>query len=70
VLPVSRELGIDPFGEKLNPTAAQSRRHPYGMTGGANHAHAAERSETLTARSGSRDAVSAAARMAMLVERL
>jgi acetyl-CoA C-acetyltransferase len=34
VLPVVRELGIDPFGEKLNPNGgAIALGHPYGMTG-------------------------------------
>jgi acetyl-CoA C-acetyltransferase len=34
VLPVSRELGIDPFGEQLNPHGgAIALGHPYGMTG-------------------------------------
>jgi acetyl-CoA C-acetyltransferase len=34
VLPVARELGIDPFGEKLNPNGgAIALGHPYGMTG-------------------------------------
>jgi acetyl-CoA C-acetyltransferase len=34
VLPVCRELGIDPFGEKLNPHGgAIAVGHPYGMTG-------------------------------------
>ena len=34
VLPVSRELGIDPFGKKLNPHGgAIALGHPYGMTG-------------------------------------
>jgi acetyl-CoA C-acetyltransferase len=34
VLPVCRELGIDPFGEKLNPHGgAIALGHPYGMTG-------------------------------------
>jgi acetyl-CoA C-acetyltransferase len=34
VIPVSRELGIDPFGEKLNPNGgAIALGHPYGMTG-------------------------------------
>jgi acetyl-CoA C-acetyltransferase len=34
VLPVSQELGIDPFGEKLNPHGgAIALGHPYGMTG-------------------------------------
>ncbi len=34
VLPVSREVGIDPFGEKLNPHGgAIALGHPYGMTG-------------------------------------
>src|SRR5439155_16812368 len=34
VLPVSWELGIDPFGDKLNPHGgAIALGHPYGMTG-------------------------------------
>jgi acetyl-CoA C-acetyltransferase len=34
VLPVCRELGIDPFGDKLNPHGgAIALGHPYGMTG-------------------------------------
>jgi acetyl-CoA C-acetyltransferase len=34
VLPVCRELGVDPFGEKLNPHGgAIALGHPYGMTG-------------------------------------
>jgi acetyl-CoA C-acetyltransferase len=34
VLPVCRELGIDPFGETLNPHGgAIALGHPYGMTG-------------------------------------
>jgi acetyl-CoA C-acetyltransferase len=34
VLPVAREPGIDPFGEKLNPHGgAIALGHPYGMTG-------------------------------------
>jgi acetyl-CoA C-acetyltransferase len=34
VIPVARELGIDPFGEKLNPHGgAIALGHPYGMTG-------------------------------------
>jgi acetyl-CoA C-acetyltransferase len=34
VLPVSLELGIDPFGEQLNPHGgAIALGHPYGMTG-------------------------------------
>ncbi len=34
VLPVCRELGVDPFGEKLNPNGgAIALGHPYGMTG-------------------------------------
>jgi acetyl-CoA C-acetyltransferase len=34
VLPVCREFGIDPFGEKLNPHGgAIALGHPYGMTG-------------------------------------
>jgi acetyl-CoA C-acetyltransferase len=34
VIPVCREVGIDPFGEKLNPHGgAIALGHPYGMTG-------------------------------------
>jgi len=34
VLPVCRELGVDPFGEQLNPNGgAIALGHPYGMTG-------------------------------------
>jgi acetyl-CoA C-acetyltransferase len=34
VLPVCRELSVDPFGEKLNPHGgAIALGHPYGMTG-------------------------------------
>src|SRR5712691_1630975 len=34
VLPVCRELGVDPFGEQLNPHGgAIALGHPYGMTG-------------------------------------
>jgi acetyl-CoA C-acetyltransferase len=34
VLPVCREVGIDPFGEKMNPHGgAIALGHPYGMTG-------------------------------------
>jgi acetyl-CoA C-acetyltransferase len=34
VIPVCRELGIDPFGEQLNPHGgAIALGHPYGMTG-------------------------------------
>ena len=34
VIPVCRELGVDPFGEKLNPNGgAIALGHPYGMTG-------------------------------------
>jgi acetyl-CoA C-acetyltransferase len=34
VLPVCRDLGIDPFGEQLNPHGgAIALGHPYGMTG-------------------------------------
>ena len=34
VLPVCREVGVDPFGDKLNPNGgAIALGHPYGMTG-------------------------------------
>jgi acetyl-CoA C-acetyltransferase len=34
VLPVCREVGVDPFGDKLNPHGgAIALGHPYGMTG-------------------------------------
>jgi acetyl-CoA C-acetyltransferase len=34
VLPVCREIGVDPFSDKLNPNGgAIALGHPYGMTG-------------------------------------
>ena len=34
VIPVCREVGVDPFGDKLNPNGgAIALGHPYGMTG-------------------------------------
>ena len=44
VLPVCRELGVDPWSDKLNPHGgAIAVGHPYGMTGRADHEHAAQR---------------------------
>ncbi len=44
VLPVCRELGVDPFGKRLNPHGgAIALGHPYGMTGARIMSHAAQR---------------------------
>ncbi len=72
VLPVCRELGIDPFGEVLNPHGgAIALGHPYGMTGARimctllNHLQTHDRTiglETMCVGGGQG--------MAMIVERL
>ena len=63
VLPVCRELGVDPFGEKLNPHGgAIALGHPYGMTGARIMCTLLNDLEKSTARSGSRRCASAAAR--------
>ena len=64
VLPVCRELGIDPFGEKLNPHGgAIALGHPVRHDRRADHVHAAQRPrDATTRRSASRRCASAAAR--------
>jgi len=72
VLPVCRELGIDPFGEKLNPHGgAIALGHPYGMTGARIMCTLLNDLETLDATIGLETmCVGGGQGMAMLVERL
>jgi acetyl-CoA C-acetyltransferase len=72
VLPVCRELGIDPFGEKLNPHGgAIALGHPYGMTGARIMSTLLNDLETLDATVGLETmCVGGGQGMAMLVERL
>ena len=72
VLPVCRELGIDPFGEKLNPHGgAIALGHPYGMTGARIMNTLLNDLETLDATIGLETmCVGGGQGMAMLVERL
>jgi acetyl-CoA C-acetyltransferase len=72
VLPVSRELGIDPFGEKLNPHGgAIALGHPYGMTGARIMNTLLNDLETLDKTIGLETmCVGGGQGMAMLVERL
>src|ERR687897_500309 len=72
VLPVCRELGIDPFGEKLNPHGgAIARGHPYGMTGARIMCTLLNDLETLDGTIGLETmCVGGGQGMAMLVERL
>src|SRR4029077_19782197 len=72
VLPVCRELGIDPFGEKLNPHGgAIALGHPYGMTGARIMGTLLNDLETLDATIGLETmCVGGGQGMAMLVERL
>jgi acetyl-CoA C-acetyltransferase len=72
VLPVSRELGIDPFGEKLNPHGgAIALGHPYGMTGARIMCTLLNDLETLDGTVGLETmCVGGGQGMAMLVERL
>jgi acetyl-CoA C-acetyltransferase len=72
VLPVSWELGIDPFGEKLNPHGgAIALGHPYGMTGARIMCTLLNDLETLDATIGLETmCVGGGQGMAMLVERL
>jgi acetyl-CoA C-acetyltransferase len=72
VLPVCRELGLDPFGEKLNPHGgAIALGHPYGMTGARIMATLLNDLETLGATIGLEAmCVGGGQGMAMLVERL
>jgi acetyl-CoA C-acetyltransferase len=72
VLPVCRELGIDPFGEQLNPHGgAIALGHPYGMTGARIMNTLLNDLETLDATIGLETmCVGGGQGMAMLVERL
>jgi acetyl-CoA C-acetyltransferase len=72
VLPVCRELGIDPFGEKLNPHGgAIALGHPYGMTGARIMCTLLNDLETLDAEIGLETmCVGGGQGMAMLLQRL
>jgi acetyl-CoA C-acetyltransferase len=72
VLPVSGELGIDPFGEKLNPHGgAIALGHPYGMTGARIMGTLLNDLETLDGTIGLETmCVGGGQGMAMIVERL
>jgi acetyl-CoA C-acetyltransferase len=72
VLPVSRELGIDPLGEKLNPHGgAIALGHPYGMTGARIMCTLLNDLETIDGTIGLETmCVGGGQGMAMLVERL
>jgi acetyl-CoA C-acetyltransferase len=72
VLPVCRELGVDPFGERLNPHGgAIALGHPYGMTGARIMCTLLNDLETLDGTIGLETmCVGGGQGMAMLVERL
>jgi acetyl-CoA C-acetyltransferase len=72
VLPVCRELGIDPFGDKLNPHGgAIALGHPYGMTGARIMGTLLNDLETLDRTVGLETmCVGGGQGMAMIVERL
>jgi acetyl-CoA C-acetyltransferase len=72
VLPVCRELGVDPFGEQLNPHGgAIALGHPYGMTGARIMCTLLNDLETLDGTIGLETmCVGGGQGMAMLVERL
>jgi acetyl-CoA C-acetyltransferase len=72
VLPVCRELGVDPFGEKLNPNGgAIALGHPYGMTGARIMCTLLNDLDTLDGTFGLETmCVGGGQGMAMLVERL
>jgi acetyl-CoA C-acetyltransferase len=72
VLPVCRELGIDPFGERLNPHGgAIALGHPYGMTGARIMCTLLNDLETLDGTIGLETmCVGGGQGMAMIVERL
>lgn len=72
VLPVCRELGVDPFGDKLNPHGgAIALGHPYGMTGARIMGTLLNDLETLDRTIGLETmCVGGGQGMAMLVERL
>jgi acetyl-CoA C-acetyltransferase len=72
VLPVCRELGVDPFSDKLNPHGgAIALGHPYGMTGARIMSTLLNDLETLDRSIGLETmCVGGGQGMAMLVERL
>ena len=72
VLPVCREVGIDPFGDKLNPHGgAIALGHPYGMTGARIMCTLLNDLETLDGTIGLETmCVGGGQGMAMLVERV
>jgi acetyl-CoA C-acetyltransferase len=72
VLPVCRELSVDPFGEKLNPHGgAIALGHPYGMTGARIMCTLLNDLDTLDGTIGLETmCVGGGQGMAMLVERL
>ncbi len=72
VIPVCREVGVDPFGERLNPHGgAIALGHPYGMTGARILNTLLNDLETLDATIGLETmCVGGGQGMAMLVERL
>jgi acetyl-CoA C-acetyltransferase len=72
VLPVCRELGVDPFGERLNPHGgAIALGHPYGMTGARIMCTLLNDLETLDGSIGLETmCVGGGQGMAMVVERL
>jgi acetyl-CoA C-acetyltransferase len=72
VIAVCRELGVDPFGEKLNPHGgAIALGHPYGMTGARIMSTLLNDLETLDKTIGLETmCVGGGQGMAMLVERL
>jgi acetyl-CoA C-acetyltransferase len=72
VIPVCREVGVDPFGEKLNPHGgAIALGHPYGMTGARIMCTLLNDLETIDGTIGLETmCVGGGQGMAMLVERL
>jgi acetyl-CoA C-acetyltransferase len=72
VIPVCREIGVDPFGDKLNPHGgAIALGHPYGMTGARIMCTLLNDLETLDKTIGLETmCVGGGQGMAMLVERL
>ena len=72
VLPVCREVGVDPFSDKLNPHGgAIALGHPYGMTGARIMNTLLNDLETLDRTIGLETmCVGGGQGMAMLVERL
>jgi acetyl-CoA C-acetyltransferase len=72
VLPVCREIGVDPFGDKLNPHGgAIALGHPYGMTGARIMCTLLNDLETLDKTIGLETmCVGGGQGMAMIVERL